>query len=131
MGTQECEVEINTFGGNKTSGPAKLKFLDGQLIILKIELSNLALSDFVEILKALTDDYGKAKRTISRPFVTDTWKAGGATLILERLGREWDDNDVTIILRQDSGYSVYERRNKLNSKILEMLDSSAVKKDIR
>ena len=131
MGTQECEVEINTFGGHKTTGPAKLLFLDRQLILVKIELSNMTLSDFVGILKALTEDYGKPKRTISRPFVTDSWRAPGATLVLERLGREWDDNDATVILRQDSGYSIFESRSKTNSRILEALDKSAIKRDIR
>ena len=131
MGTKECGVEINTFGGSKTSSTAKLLFLDGKLILLKIELFNLALADFVEILKAMTADYGKPKRTISRPFVTDTWKADGATLLMERVGREWDDNHATIILRHDSAYSTYERRNKANLRILEALDRSAVKKDIR
>jgi hypothetical protein len=113
------------------TGPAKLLFLDGSLILIKLELIGLPLSNFVDIYKALIADYGKPRRSISRPFVNDAWKQHGETLILERLGREWDDNDVTVILRQDSGYRIYEARSKANSIKLESLDAKKTKKDIR
>jgi hypothetical protein len=94
-------------------------------------LNGLPLANFVDIYKAFLADYGKAARVISRPFVTDTWKARGQTLVLERLGREWDDNDVTILLRQDEGYGIYEMRSSANSKILKTLDAKRTQKDIR
>lgn len=131
MRTTECEVDFGTFGGNKLSIPAKLLFLDGRLILLKIELTGLPLANFVDIYKALLADYGKAARAISRPFVADTWKARGQTLVLERLGREWDDNDVTIILKGDEGYGVYEARSSANSKILKALNAKRTRNDIR
>lgn len=131
MGTTECEVEYASFGGNKLSSPAKLLFLNDSLILIKLELSSLTLSNFVDIYKALIEDYGKPKRSVSRPFVTDTWKQRGETLVLERLGREWDDNDVTVILRQDSGYRAYETRSKANAIELEKLDGRKTRSDIR
>lgn len=131
MGTTECEVEYASFGGNKLAGPAKLLFLDDSLILIKLELSSLPLASVVDIRKALLGDYQKPKRSVSRPFVTDTWRQHGETLIFERLGREWDDNDVTIILRQDSGYRTYEIRSKANSLELEKLEGRKTKKDIR
>ena len=96
-----------------------------------MELNGLSLSNFVDIYKALLGDYGKATRVISRPFVTDTWKVRGQTLLLERLGREWDDNDVTIILRQDEGYRIYVSRSTANSEILKALDAKRIQKNIR
>lgn len=131
MGTRECEPEIDSFGGQQLAGPAKLLFLDGKLIFVKIEITGLSLSNFLAILRGLTDEYGKSKRSISRPFVTDSWKAFGATLTLERLGREWDDNDAAITLKQDAAFAIYEHRNRTNKKILEALDQSATKRDMR
>ena len=131
MGMTECELEYASFGGSKLAGPAKLFFLNDSLILIKLELSSLPLSNFVDIYKALQEDYGKSKRVVAKPFVTDTWRQNGQTLILERLGREWDDNDVTIILRQDSGYRSYEIRNKANALELKKLEGRKIKNDIR
>lgn len=131
MGTQECEPEIGSFGGQQAAGPAKLLFLDGKLMLVKIELANISLSNFVSILRGLTDEYGKPSRKIARPFVTDSWKATGATLTIERLGREWDDNNVTILLKNDAAFAIYESRSETNRKILGALDQSAVKRDMR
>lgn len=131
METNECEVEHTTFGGNRVASPAKLLFFNDALIVFKIELDKLPLSNFVDIYNAFVEDYGKPQRSISRPFVTDTWKRGGETLILERLGREWDDNDVTIILRKDAEYRIFEARMKANSIELKKLDAKKTKKEIR
>lgn len=130
MGTKECEVEIKTFGGIETTGPAKLLFLDGQLINMKFELSNVTDSNFASLLRVLDEEYGKPKRTVSRPFVTDTWKSRGSTLMVERLGRESGNNDAVIILRQDKGWAVFEQRGEKNSKAFRAMDKAAIKKDI-
>lgn len=131
MGTNECEVEFPSFGGNKLTTPAKLLFLNDALILIKIEIPSIPLSNFVDIYKSMIEDYGKSKRSISRPFVTDTWKQRGQTLILERLGRDWDDNGVAVILRQDSGYRIYEARSKENLIKLKKLANKKTKEDIR
>lgn len=129
--TTECEVDFQSFGGSSLARPAQLLFLDGSLILVKLELVSLPLTNFVDILRTLTADYGKAVRLKSPPFVTDTWRRNGQTLVLERLGREWDDNDVTVILRQDSGYRTYEARFKANSDALKKLSAKKIKDDIR
>ncbi len=131
MGTKECEVEYESFGGNRLTEPARLLFLNDSLILFKLELAGLPLSNFVDIYKALVEEYGKPQRTKSDPFVTDTWKRKGATLVLERLGGSWDDNDVKIILRHDAGYRTYQSRLKTNSTVLEKLDAAKTKKDMR
>lgn len=131
MGTTECEVEFASFGGNALNLPARLLFLNDALILIKFELNGLSMSSFVDILKAFQTDYGSAKRVISRPFVTDIWKQRGQTLILERTGREWDDNDAVIILRQDAGYQVYQRRSDTNRRVLERLEARKKRDDIR
>lgn len=131
MDTKECEVEYESFGGNRLAEPARLLFLNDSLILFKLKLVGLPLSNFVDIYKALIEDYGKPQRAKSGRFVTDTWKRKGETLILERLGREWDDNDVTIILRQDTGYRTFQSRHKANSAVLERLDADKTKKDMR
>lgn len=131
METTECEVDYASFGGSRLDKPANLLFLNDKLIVLKLELAGLPLSNFVDIYKALVEDYGKSQRSKSAPFVTDTWKRNGETLTLERLGREWDDNDVSIILRQDSGYRTYQTRYKANAAALEKLDAQKTKKDMR
>ena len=131
LGTTECEVKYVSFGGNRIDKPASLLFLNDALILFKLELVRLPLTNFVDIYKGLVEDYGKPQRSKSAPFVTDTWKRNGETLILERLGREWDDNDVTIILRQDSGYRTYQTRSKANLTVLEKLDAQNTKKDMR
>lgn len=131
MGTTECEVEFASFGGNALASPARLLFLNDALILIKFELNGLSMTSFVDILKAFQTDYGNAKRVISRPFVTDTWKQHGQTLILERTGREWDDNDTVIILRQDAGFQIYQRRSDTNRRILERLEARQKRDDIR
>ena len=131
MGTTECEVEFASFGGSSLAAPAKLLFLNDELILIKFELKSLSLSSFVDILTALQTEYGKSKRVISRPFVTDTWKQQGQTLLLERTGREWDDNDAVIILRQDAGYRTYQQRSEKNRVIFERLAARQKRDDIR
>jgi hypothetical protein len=131
MGTTECKVDFATFGGSKLDGPANLLFVNDSLILIKLQLASLPLADFVDIYKALSDDYGKSKRTTSRPFVTDTWKQHGSTLILERAVKAWDDNDVLIVLRDDASYATYDAQFKANALQLKNLALRQKKQDMR
>ena len=131
MGTTECEVPVASFGGSEVSSPAELLFVKNALVLVKLKLKALPLSNFVDIYKAFNADYGKAKRVTNRPFVTDTWTKSGESLVLERLGHEWDNNDVTVILKQDAGYRNFEAMHKANAAILRKLGTENVKQDIR
>ncbi len=131
MGTTECEMRYPSFGGNRLTEPVKLLFLNDSLILFKLELGGLPLSNFVDIFKAFVRDYGQPNRKKSGPFVTDTWKQNGETLILERLGRQWDDNDVTIILRNETAYLTFQSRFDTNSALLNNLKANKTRNDMR
>lgn len=131
MGTTECEVRYPSFGGSALAGPAKLLFMDDKLISVRLELEGLSLASFLDIYKALLKEYGKSKWVKSDPFVTDTWRRDGQTLLLERLGREWDDNDVLIIWRHEKSAQAYQTRYDANTAVLKRLDANRIRSDIR
>lgn len=131
MGATECEVKTSSFGGNDVTEPTHLLFQDGALILLKLEINQIPVTNVLPIYESFVRDYGKPKRVTSRPFVTYTWKKDGETLILENLGRQWDDNDLTIILRNEKAYKSYQGRADKNSALLKKLNADKARDDIR
>lgn len=131
MRTVECNVQYKSFASIPLDKPALLMFLNDELILFKIEINGLSLENAVSIYRALVNEYGKPSRVKSGQFVTDTWKRNGQTLEFENLGRSWDNNDVTVILRDEKGFRTFQSRHKTNSAILHKMSSRNASKDTR
>jgi hypothetical protein len=127
----ECEVTFPSFGGVIPDQPAKLLFLNDELIVFKLELSGLTVSMMGDIRVALIDAYRKPKRTKSTPFITDTWKRNGETLLIEFTEPKLEGNDFLILLRHDAGYRKYQAGMKAITAQLEKQKAQTVKRDIR
>ncbi len=123
-------MEIDSFGGFTTLAPAHLLFAGEKLIVLKIEVESATLSDAADIVKAMQAEFGKPKLSRSKPFTTHTWKRGSATLLLERTSRSWDDNDLTVIMRDESAFKSFQSAIDHNSKEIEKLDDKATRRSI-
>lgn len=131
MGTAECDVSFPSFGGVPLVTPVKLLFKGDALIQAKIEFEGLSMDSLAGVRTALISQYGNPKSRRSPPFATDVWSASGQTLQLERFGRSWDDNDVTIILRDDIGFKRYMEKHQINSMILKRLGADRARRDTR
>lgn len=106
-------------------------FMDGGLILMKIELTSLSMSEAADIVMALKQDYGKERITKSSPFTTHTWRKGSKVLLVEHSSSSGDDYDMTVIMRDEAAYKVFQQRSDHNRLIFRALDQKATKNDMR
>lgn len=129
MKDKQCEIKQASFAGVTVNTPARLLFIDDKLVYLKLEISDeLPLEDYVTILKAISNEYGKPHRKKYYHINTDEWKLNGDTLLLEAVRHSWDKNEVAVTLQNDFNFSTYNKRFNLNK---EIMDNSKVINDVR
>lgn len=129
--TSECKIDLGSFGRLPIAGLANLLFLDGRLILLKFDINNISTADAANLLRSLHEEYGKPRRVVDRPFVTDTWRQNSQSLSFERSPGEGDDNDMILILKDDAGMKIYEGQSRKVKRELDRQIGNSRRNDMR
>lgn len=130
MGTNECEGSIDSFAEVSLASPSSMLFHDRRLIGFKLEVRPMEMTRLANVMDALTGEYGKPVVKRSKAITTFTWRRSGQTLILERESASWDENYLTLILRDDKRFDAYQRAHAANRKLLDEADRRSVRDSV-
>lgn len=129
--TSQCKVDLGTFGGQKLNGSAHLAFLKDELTVVKFELEAVSNTSAANMLRILIEDYGKSRRVIDRPFVTDSWTKAGQTFAFEISPDGAESSDITIVLRHEGRYKVYDMHVQKVKRLLKINADQSNRSDMR
>ncbi len=87
-------------------------FLDGRLILLKLEVGAMTMQELADAVDALTTEYGKPKIQAKKNEGTLTWRKGNSTLFIERHSTDWDSNHLTLFLTDEPGVKEFRTRHQ-------------------
>lgn len=128
--TNECEGAITSFAGMKLKEPSHMLFLDRRLIAIKIQAHPMEMTRLDNVLSTMRSEFGKPTIKSDHGLITFTWRRWGQTLIVERESESWDENHVTVILREDKGFSRFMKRNTENSQLIDATVRQEVRNDV-
>lgn len=128
---KRCSGSISTYAGTSLSEPSDMLFMDGKLIAVRLDLAPVDMGQLANIIGATQGLFWKVKPVTRNGVTTYLWTKNGDELVVERVSPSWDDNRLTIHLRNKKNFSLYLRRHDENARAIKAAEIDRAKQDLQ
>jgi hypothetical protein len=130
LNLKECVGSATSFGGNRLKEPSSMLFMDDKMIAMKMIVRSMTMEQLADVVESLREAYGEPVIKHGKGQSTYTWKKDGHELLIERVSPSWDDNRLTVLLRDDAGFKRYMEAHDRNSMAIKRAQKADTKQDV-